>query len=280
MALGHVRALDEDAVRVLQVLLEAGGAAAAERCPQTGDGGAVSNTGLVLDLHRAHGGVELLHEVVLLVVEGCPSEARYPHGPADLHAVLVVLPGLGARPDHPVGDHLHRRVEVEILPLGPVRPAILDLRLAATAGDQLLGGTALGAEPPAADRRVGIAFDLDDLLILHEDPLAAADRAGGADALDDAISGFRPRRQFGRRRAERRCSPAQPVTVEQLTHYRPAQDRFSDRSAGAPVRISPPGHGRPPLRIRRRMRCAPKSATLNSYGPHHIPPPGDPARRS
>ena len=51
MALGHVRALDDDAVSVLQVLLEGRGSAASERGPQTGDSGAVSNTGLVLDLH-------------------------------------------------------------------------------------------------------------------------------------------------------------------------------------------------------------------------------------
>ena len=50
MALRHVRALDHDAVSVLQVLLEGGGAAAAERGPQTGDSGGVSDSGLVLDL--------------------------------------------------------------------------------------------------------------------------------------------------------------------------------------------------------------------------------------
>ena len=38
---------------LLQVLQEAGGAAPAERGPQTGDRGTVSNTGLVLDLDRA-----------------------------------------------------------------------------------------------------------------------------------------------------------------------------------------------------------------------------------
>src|SRR5205823_2289975 len=42
VALGHVRALDDDAVRVLEVLLEGGGAAPTERGPQTGDGGGVS----------------------------------------------------------------------------------------------------------------------------------------------------------------------------------------------------------------------------------------------
>src|SRR5690349_21862263 len=47
-------------------------------------------SGLVLDLDRAHGRVELLHEVVLLVVEGRPSEARYSHGAVDALAVLLV----------------------------------------------------------------------------------------------------------------------------------------------------------------------------------------------
>jgi hypothetical protein len=47
--LGHVGAHDEDAVGVLQVLLERGGAAAPEGGPQTGDGGAMSYAGLILD---------------------------------------------------------------------------------------------------------------------------------------------------------------------------------------------------------------------------------------
>ena len=52
MALGHVRALDDDAVGVQQVLREVRGAAATEASPQTGDGGGVSYAGLVLDLDR------------------------------------------------------------------------------------------------------------------------------------------------------------------------------------------------------------------------------------
>ncbi len=50
VALRHVRSLDHDAVRVLQILLKRGRAASAERCPQTGDGGGVSNTGLIFYL--------------------------------------------------------------------------------------------------------------------------------------------------------------------------------------------------------------------------------------
>ena len=91
MALGHVRAHDHDAVAVLQILLEGRGAAATERCPQTGHGGGVSYARLVLDLHRAERGVELLHEVVLLVVEGRASEAREAERAAQRPALVVVL---------------------------------------------------------------------------------------------------------------------------------------------------------------------------------------------
>src|SRR6202042_1174946 len=51
--LGHLRALDHYAVRVLKVLLEVGGTAAPERGPQTGDGRAVSYARLILDLDRS-----------------------------------------------------------------------------------------------------------------------------------------------------------------------------------------------------------------------------------
>src|SRR5699024_9788956 len=50
VGLGHVRALDDDAVGVGQILLEGGRAPATEAGPQTGDRGGVSNAGLVLDL--------------------------------------------------------------------------------------------------------------------------------------------------------------------------------------------------------------------------------------
>src|ERR1035437_8469725 len=74
VALGHVGTLDDDAVRVLQVLLECRGTAATERGPQTGDGGTVSNAGLVLYLDRAQRGEQLLDQVVLFIVERGPTE--------------------------------------------------------------------------------------------------------------------------------------------------------------------------------------------------------------
>src|SRR5919206_453738 len=75
--LGHVRAHDQDAVGVLQVLLERRGATAAERGPQTGDRGGVSYAGLVLDRHRAERREALLDQVVLLGVQRGAAEERH-----------------------------------------------------------------------------------------------------------------------------------------------------------------------------------------------------------
>ena len=137
VALGHVRALDHDAVGVLQVLLEVGGAAAPERGPQTGDRGGVSYAGLVLDLHRAERREELLDQVVLLVVERGAAEVREAEravqraGPS----VVRVLPGLRR------GCAITRSAimsiafsSVELLPLRAVRAAVLDPVLARRAG--------------------------------------------------------------------------------------------------------------------------------------------------
>src|SRR5581483_8920183 len=95
MLLGHVRSHDQDAVRVLQVLLEGGGAAASERGPQTGDRRAMSYAGLVLDRHRAHRGEELLDQVVLLAVERrSAEEVDAERAVQRVAAVVGVLPGL------------------------------------------------------------------------------------------------------------------------------------------------------------------------------------------
>jgi hypothetical protein len=75
MTLGHVRALDDDAVSVGQILLECGGPTATEAGPQTGDGGGVSNTGLVFDLQGAQRREQLLDQVVLLIVQRGTAEA-------------------------------------------------------------------------------------------------------------------------------------------------------------------------------------------------------------
>src|SRR5213079_2102936 len=95
MRLGHRRALDPDAVGVLEVLLEVGGAAAPERGPQTGDGARVSYAGLVLDLHGSHRREGLLDEVVLLVVERGAAQVGEAERAVDALAAMVdVLPAV------------------------------------------------------------------------------------------------------------------------------------------------------------------------------------------
>ena len=89
MGLGHVRAHDHDAVGVDEPVRSVGGAAAPERGSQTGNGGGVSNTGLVLDLDRAQRGEQLLDQVVLFVVQRRPAEAGEPGGAAQDPALGV-----------------------------------------------------------------------------------------------------------------------------------------------------------------------------------------------
>src|SRR3712207_7064031 len=91
MGLHQRRALDPDAVGVLEVLLEVGGAAAPERGPQTGDRGGVSYAGLVLDLDRAERRPELLEQVVLLVVERGAAQVGEAERAVALPAALVAL---------------------------------------------------------------------------------------------------------------------------------------------------------------------------------------------
>src|SRR5581483_8787974 len=161
----------------LQVLLEGGGSTAPERRPQTGDGRAVSYAGLVLDRHRAGRGEELLDQIVLLAVQRGPTEEVHAERALErLTVVRFLLPGLVAGLDDPLGDHVGGLFEADVLPVGRPGAAVLDPGLAHRRVDQLLGGGSLRAQPAARDRRVLVALDLDDLLVLDVDLLAAADR--------------------------------------------------------------------------------------------------------
>src|SRR4051795_3855824 len=192
MGLGHVRAHDQDAVRVLQVLLVISGAAAPERGAQTGHRRAVSYARLVLDLDRAERREQLLDQVVLFGVERGAPEERDPARAVERIALLVLgLPALLARLDHAVDNHVGGLFEVELGPRRAIRRAVLDLVRATRAVHKLLGCRALRTEAPARDRAGRVALDLDDLLVLHVDLLAATDGAVRADRLDDAIGGLR-----------------------------------------------------------------------------------------
>src|SRR4051812_30319176 len=110
----------------------------------------MSYAGLVLDRDRARGGEELLDEVVLLGVERRAAEEVHPERAVErLAGVGLVLPGLRARLDDTVGDHVGRLLERELLPFGRVRRAVLHLRLAHGRVHELLARGALRAQAPA-----------------------------------------------------------------------------------------------------------------------------------
>src|SRR3954447_25018561 len=248
--LGHVGTLDDDAVRVLQVLLKVRRAAATEAGPQTGNRAAVSYARLVLDLQSAKGGKQLLDEVVLFVVQRRAAEAREAHGPASARPVGLPLPGLGARLDDPVGDLVHRVVERDALPFGAVRAPIEGVLLPGCSGGELQAGRALRAEPAAADRRVGVALDLDDLLVLDVDVLAAADRAVRADRLDHLVGGPDPRAQLVGGGRPDRLAAAERIAVAQLPVDRPLAQPAHDTAAHVPdatqASNEQPPRGQPP----------------------------------
>ena len=144
MALRHVRSLDQDAVGVRQVLLEGGRPSSSERRPQTGDGGGVSYTGLVLDLHRPERREQLLDEVVLLVVERRAAEAREAARAAQACGPRRRTPPTSRRASAITRSAIMSiaRSSVQVLPLGPVRAPVLDRRHAAS-----------GLLPASASRR-------------------------------------------------------------------------------------------------------------------------------
>src|SRR3954470_20404191 len=160
------------------------GAAAPERGAQTGHRGAVSYAGLVLDLHRSHRGEQLLDQVVLLVVERGAAEVREAECAIDpMPVVVALLPALLAGRDRPLGDHVHRPVELELLPLGAAGPAIAHLRQAARLLDELARRGPLRAQRALVDGRARVALDIDELAVARVDALAAADGAVRADRL-------------------------------------------------------------------------------------------------
>src|SRR6185369_4030953 len=130
----------------------------------------------------------------------------------------LVLPGPRARLDDAVGDHLHRLLERELLPIGAVRPPVLDLVLAERVVRVRLRRGALRAQPAARDRARRVALDLDDLAVLDVDELSAADGAVRADRVDDALGLVDARRQRPRPRRLDGAPEPERVSLGQLTH--------------------------------------------------------------
>src|SRR5215207_3182452 len=183
VGLCHVGALYEDAVGVLQVLQVGGGAAPTVRDAQTGHRGAVSYPRLVRDPHEPQRVEELGYEVVLLVVYRGAPDGGQGHGAVQLLALRVFrFPGL--LPGHldPLGDHIERLFEREVLPLGRVRPTVAHLRPAVRRDVQTEGGRALRTESAGIDGAVGVALYVQDASVPMVDERRAAHGTVGAHA--------------------------------------------------------------------------------------------------
>ena len=75
MVLRHRRSHDKDGVRVAEILLRSGRAAASEGSAQTGHGRAMSYTGLVADADHSHPDrEELADQIILFDVQRGPTK--------------------------------------------------------------------------------------------------------------------------------------------------------------------------------------------------------------
>src|SRR5258708_17635413 len=78
MGLGHVTAHNQNSIAVHKVLWKCRGAATSQRCTQTGYGGTVSYTGLVLNRNDPQSAAEeLFHQIILFNVQRCSAESGY-----------------------------------------------------------------------------------------------------------------------------------------------------------------------------------------------------------
>ena len=155
--LGHVRAHDQDAIAIGQVLLVVGGRTAAERGAQTGHRGGVSSSGLVLDRDNSQPAAEqLLDQVVVFNVERRAAQGPHvPHGVQHATFLIACREVRVTRCLDAPGDLVERPVKGSRLPFirigGPVKDGLDAMRV--DGKEQRVG--ALGAKGSLVDRAAG-----------------------------------------------------------------------------------------------------------------------------
>src|SRR5688572_19961198 len=183
MGLRHVGPFDQDAVGILQVLQVGGGSAPTVRDAQTGHRRAVSYPRLVRNSHEPQRMEELGYEVVLLIVYRGPADGGQCHRAVEFLTLRVLLfPGLLPGLLDPLGDHVERLLEREVLPLTRVRPAVADLRPAVRRDVHPEGGRALRTERARVYGTVGVPLDVHDAPVAVVDERRAAHGAVGTHA--------------------------------------------------------------------------------------------------
>ncbi len=136
--LGHGRALDQDAVGVRQILLGGGGATAAERGAQTGHRAGMSYPRLVRNRHHPQaGGEQLFDQVIFLVVQCGAAQMR--DGGCVVDRATVFIPHKGSTACFPnaIRHHVHRSIQIQVLPVAPAGGTIADARQAVRLGKQV-----------------------------------------------------------------------------------------------------------------------------------------------
>src|SRR6201993_1709324 len=146
----HVRAHNQDGIRIYEIARRSCRSASAEGGAQTGHRRAVSYTGLVADADHAQARrEELFDQIVFFVIESRATKVG--HGSRmhyDLSVPLLLERTLPRIPDA-IGDHVHRRLQFQLLPAGGVLPAILDACLSVSMRQQFEAIGSLWAKPPA-----------------------------------------------------------------------------------------------------------------------------------
>ena len=111
----------------------------------------------------------------------------------DRSAIFRLCESGVARFPEPIGDHVHRLLEIQMLPYARIWAAIFNFHLAARMRHQLETVCALWTKMSARNGRLGIAFDADELAIFVKCQLPAtyaAIRTNGSRHL--CPYGFRP----------------------------------------------------------------------------------------
>src|SRR5438128_6090435 len=182
--LGHLRAFDQSALGVCEILLRGCGSASAKRGAQTGHRAAMSYPRLVGHTdHAQAGGEKFLDQISFFVIERGAAEMADRCGVIDIRSVHLSATGrircgeldecALARFPNAIRHHVHRSIKRDFRPLLRARRAIFHFRLATGMSEQLIRGGAFWAKISLTDRAFRIALDRNQLPVLAINELAA-----------------------------------------------------------------------------------------------------------
>src|SRR5262245_49995871 len=224
MIFRRVPAHDQDDIGVQHVDPMVGHRPSTERGRQTDDRGAVSEPGLVFDIHQAEGPHQFHEEISLLIVQRRAAETGDCLGAVYHPPVYRRLESFIASFFDSRSDPLERPIPSLLLPRHAVRFAVEYFLQAPRVVHYLNPRRALAAQGAFANGMGRVALDVDHLAAARGDYLAAADAAEGTDRCrSGCTAGFE---RWNRRSAaglsqspDRYCARCEPL--EELATRRP-----------------------------------------------------------